>query len=80
MKISASQFSLLLGGSLMLAGCATHKTTWEYRTRTTDNPKGKAVLDSYGKSGWELVNYTCRPKDDTGTNFIYQYVFKRPKP
>jgi hypothetical protein len=54
-------------------------SAWEYRTRTTDNPKGKAVLDEYGKSGWELVSYICRPKDNTGTNFIYQYVFKRPK-
>jgi hypothetical protein len=79
MKISASKLSLLLGGALLLAGCVTHATAWEYRTRTTDNPKGKSVLDEYGKSGWELVSYTCRSKDNTGTNFIYQYVFKRPK-
>ena len=79
MNISALQFSLLLGGALLLAGCATHATAWEYRTRTTASPSGKSVLDGYGKSGWELVGYTCRPKDHTGTNFVYQYVFKRPK-
>lgn len=61
--------------AVLLAGCATPTTSWD----TTDNPKGKSVLDGYGKGGWELVSYTSRPKDATGTNFVYQYVFKRPK-
>ena len=79
MKKFARQIFLGCGFALLLAGCATTADRWEYRTRTTDNPKGKSVLDGYGKGGWELVSYTCRPKDATGTNFVYQYVFKRPK-
>lgn len=63
----------------MIAGCSTPSSAWEYRTRTTDNPNGKAVLDNYEKSGWELVSYACRPRDNSGASFIYQYVFKRPK-
>jgi hypothetical protein len=45
----------------------------------TDNPKGKSVLDEYGQSGWKLVSYTAVLKDQSGTNFQYQYVFKRPR-
>ncbi len=78
MKISFKYFALV-AAALLIVGCATTADKWEYRTRTTDNPKGKAVLDGYGKGGWELVSYTCRPKDATGTNFVYQYIFKRPK-
>lgn len=79
MKITARKMFLMLGSVCLLAGCATHSHQWEYRTRTTDNAKGKSVLDGYGKNGWELVDYTVRPKDTTGTNFIYQYVFKRER-
>jgi hypothetical protein len=78
MKTISQRFLLSVCGALFIAGCSTPSGSWEYRTRTTDSPQGKAVLDRYGKSGWELVNYTCRPKDNSGTNFIYQYVFKRP--
>ncbi len=78
MKISFKYFAVV-AAALFIVGCATTADKWEYRTRTTDNPKGKAVLDGYGKGGWELVSYTCRPKDATGTNFVYQYIFKRPK-
>jgi hypothetical protein len=79
MKNLIRNFATVLVGIAVVAGCATTADKWEYRTRTTDNPKGKAVLDGYGRGGWELVSYTCRPKDATGTNFVYQYVFKRPK-
>ncbi len=79
MKTRAQQILLVCCLVTFLTGCTTSTTAWEYRTRTTDNPKGKAVLDGYGKNGWELVSCTTRPKDDTGTNFVYQYVFKRPK-
>jgi starvation-inducible outer membrane lipoprotein len=64
--------------ALWLTGCATvPKNTdhWEYRTLTTDNAKGRSVLNRYGRSGWELVSYTTTPK---GTNTQYNYVFKRP--
>ena len=54
-------------------------SAWEYRTLTTDNRKGKSVLDNYGRSGWELVGWTCITKSPAGTNFEYQYIFKRPK-
>jgi len=37
------------------------------------------VLDEYGQSNWELVSYTAVPIDQSGTNFQYQYIFKRPK-
>ena len=79
MKISYKRSLAVFIAMALLAGCATTADKWEYRTRTTDNPKGKAVLDEYGRGGWGLVSYTSRPKDATGTNFIYQYVFKRPK-
>jgi hypothetical protein len=79
MKTVARHSSVIFICALLLAGCATASHKWEYRTRTTDNPKGKSVLDGYGKDGWELVDYTVRPKDASGTNFIYQYVFKRER-
>jgi hypothetical protein len=74
------QFLFLVCGALMLAGCTTtpSATSWEYRTRMTDKPQGKSVLDEYGLSGWSLVSYTAVAKDRSGTNFQYQYVFKRP--
>jgi hypothetical protein len=78
MKNITKRFLLSACGAVLLAGCAAQPASWEYRTRTTDNPKGKSVLDEYGKSGWELAGCTCRAKDDTGTNFEYQYTFKRP--
>ena len=75
------QFLFIVCSALMLAGCTTTPSaaSWEYRTRTTDNPKGKSVLDEYGQSGWKLVSYTAVLKDQSGTNFQYQYVFKRPR-
>jgi hypothetical protein len=76
MKTMKAQLLLAVGVALVVAGCATASGRWEYRTLTVDNRKGKSVLDNYGKSGWELVNYTCIP---VGTNFQYQYVFKRAK-
>ena len=81
MKIMTKVVLLAVCGVFLLAGCSTkpHAHSWEYRTLTTDNRKGKSVLDNYGKSGWELVGYTCIVKGQSGTNFEYQYVFKRPK-
>ena len=64
--------------ALVLTGCATTHV-WEYRTRTTKERVGKSVLDSYGKSGWELVQFARIPTDKAGTNFEYEYIFKRPK-
>jgi len=67
----------LTAAAPVLAACATPHS-WEYRTRTTKVRIGKAVLDGYGKSGWELVSFTCIPADRSGTNFEYEYIFKRP--
>jgi hypothetical protein len=79
--MKARQFLLIVGGAFMLAGCTTTPSaaSWEYRTRATDNPKGKFVLDEYGQSNWELVSNTAVPIDQSGTNFQYQYIFKWPK-
>ena len=69
---------------LIAVGCATTQH-WEYRTRTTKERIGKSLLDGYGKSGWELVQFQLIPVVQTGTNHIattnmeYEYIFKRPK-
>lgn len=70
--------------ALVVAGCATSHA-WEYRTRTTKERIGKTVLDEYGKSGWELVQFERIPVVRTDanhsatTNLEYEYIFKRPK-
>ena len=67
-----------------IVGCTTAQT-WEYRTRTAKERIGKTILDEYGKSGWELVQFERIPVATTGTNHIvttnleYEYIFKRPK-
>jgi hypothetical protein len=80
MKNPAKLFLIAAGCALMFTGCTTPPpTAWEYDTITTDNPNRKSVVDAPGKSGWELVRCTAKAKDPSGTNFEYQYVFKRPK-
>ena len=78
--------TLLITGiltTLILAGCITTRS-WEYRTRTTRERIGKSVLDQYGKSGWELVQFERIPVVRTesnhmaATNLEYEYIFKRP--
>ena len=70
--------------SLIVVGCATTQS-WEYRTRTTKERIGKTILNQYGKSGWELVQFECIPVVETDTNHVsttnmeYEYIFKRPK-
>ena len=70
--------------ALILAGCVT-TLKWEYRTRTTKERIGKSVLDGYGRSGWELVQFERIPVVQTDTNKVaitnmeYEYIFKRPK-
>jgi hypothetical protein len=70
--------------TLMVVGCATTQS-WEYRTRTTPERVGKSVLDQYGKSGWELVQFDRIPVVQTDTNHVdttnmeYEYIFKRHK-
>jgi len=77
MKPGFTLLFTLTAAALILAGCATTHS-WEYRTRTTKERIGTSVLDGYGKSGWELVSFTCLPADRSGTNFEYEYIFKRP--
>jgi len=84
MKSTAKLFSLAITAGLTLAGCTTAHS-WEYRTRTTKERVGKSVLDEYGKSGWELVQFEPIPVVATDanqvatTNFEYEYIFKRPR-
>jgi len=63
--------------ALVLVGCVTAHN-WEYRTRTTPERIGKKVLDQYGRSGWELVQFERIPTDKSGTNYQFEYIFKRP--
>lgn len=78
MKMPAKMLILAITTALVVVGCATTQS-WEYRTRTTKERIGAAILDQYGKSGWELVEFGCIPADQSGTNFEYEYIFKRPK-
>lgn len=78
MKTTGKTLILAATTALFVVGCATTHS-WEYRTRTTHDRIGAAILDQYGKSGWELVEFTCVPADQSGTNFEYEYIFKRPK-
>jgi len=72
------KFSLAVTSvALILAGCVTAHN-WEYRTRTTQQRIGKTILDEYGKSGWELIQFERIPVDKTGTNYQFEYIFKRP--
>lgn len=70
--------------ALIVAGCVTTHA-WEYRTRTTNERIGKTVLDEYGSSGWELVQFERIPvmhrnaQELVTTNMMYEYIFKRPK-
>jgi len=86
-KIMNTTTKTLLAGiitAFIVVGCATTQS-WEYRTRTTKERIGKAVLDRYGKSGWELVQFERIPVVETDTNHVsttnleYEYIFKRPK-
>jgi hypothetical protein len=63
--------------ALILVGCVTVHH-WEYRTRTTNQRIGKTVLDQYGKTGWELIQFERIPTDKAGTNYQFEYIFKRP--
>ena len=71
--------------TLVLVGCATATHSWEYRTRTTKERIGASMLDRYGRSGWELVQFQLIPVIQTDTNRItttnteFEYIFKRPK-
>ena len=83
-QVTTKLFLLATTTGLVLVGCVTAHA-WEYRTRTTKERIGKSVLDEYGKSGWELVQFERIPVVQTGTdnvattNFEFEYIFKRPK-
>lgn len=49
-------------------------TTWEYLTAPVMVHNTKAILDTFGADGWELVQIVTMP--DTGALVAY---FKRPK-
>lgn len=82
--ITPTKSLIALSVAVIIAGCAAAQT-WEYRTRTTKERIGKSVLDEYGRSGWELVQFERVPVVATDTNHIattnleYEYIFKRPK-
>lgn len=84
MRHTTKLLLLAITTGLVLVGCVTAHS-WEYRTRTTKERIGKSVLDEYGRSGWELVQFERIPIVETGTNhvattnFEYEYIFKRPK-
>lgn len=84
MKTATKTLIAGISTALIVVGCATTQS-WEYRTRTTPERIGKAVLDRYGKSGWELVQFERIPVVETDTNHVsttnleYEYIFKRPK-
>jgi len=78
MKTTAKMLIVAITTALIVVGCATAHS-WEYRTRTTKERIGASILDQYGKSGWELVEFACIPADQSGTNFQYEYIFKRLK-
>ena len=78
MKTTTKMLLVAITSALFVVGCATTHS-WEYRTRTTNERIGKTILDEYGKSGWELVEFTYIPTDRSATNFAYQYIFKRVK-
>jgi Domain of unknown function (DUF4177) len=86
MKNTTKLLLTAIATGLVLVGCVTATAhSWEYRTRTTKERIGKTVLDEYGKSGWELVQFDRIPvvaKDTNNvatTNLEYEYIFKRPK-
>jgi hypothetical protein len=84
MKTTTKTLIVAITTAIIVVGCATTQS-WEYRTRTTQERIGKSVLDQYGKSGWELVQFERIPvvQSDTNhvstTNLEYEYIFKRPK-
>jgi hypothetical protein len=84
MKTTTKMLIAAISITLIVVGCATTQS-WEYRTRTTKERIGKTILDQYGKSGWELVQFDRIPvvRSDTNhvatTNMEYEYIFKRPK-
>ena len=49
-------------------------TTWEYLTAPVMVHNTKAILDTFGADGWELVQIVTMP--DTGALVAYS---KRPK-
>ena len=86
MKTTTKTLIAVITTALIVVGCATTKTSkWEYRTRTTEKRMGPNMLDGYGKTGWELVEFQPVPVVQTDTNHVvttnmeFQYVFKRPK-
>lgn len=84
MKNTLTLLLVTAATGLVLGGCVTAHS-WEYRTRTTKERIGKSVLDQYGKSGWELVQFELIPVVQTDANHIattnleYEYIFKRPR-
>ena len=86
MKTSTKTLIAAIATALIVVGCATTATSkWEYRTRTTEKRMGPSMLDGYGKSGWELVQFERIPVVQMSTNHVsttnleYEYIFKRPK-
>lgn len=86
MKNTPKLLLVAIATGLVLVGCVTSTVnSWEYRTRPEKGRMGKSLLDQYGKSGWELVQFERIPvvEKDTNnvatTNLEYEYIFKRPK-
>lgn len=84
MKTTTTMLIAILTITLVVVGCATTQS-WEYRTRTTKERMGKSVLDQYGRSGWELVQFDRIPVVQRASNHVattnmeYEYIFKRSK-
>jgi hypothetical protein len=81
MKTITKQLAIVACGVFLFAGCAIkpHAKAWEFKTITTENGDGLNQLNSLGKDGWVLVGFTFSPRNQTGLNDEYHYVFKRPQ-
>jgi hypothetical protein len=84
MKTTTKTLIVAIATALIVAGCATTQS-WEYRTRTSQQRITMSMLNKYGQSGWELVQFERIPVVQSGTNHVattnleYEYIFKRPK-
>jgi hypothetical protein len=66
----------LLAGALVLVGCRTTPTQWEYKRVSSQGPLSETELNKLGGEGWILSGYA---REETPQGLWTEAILRRPK-
>jgi hypothetical protein len=76
MKVAMILKTALLAGILVMVGCRTPATKWEYNRIATQGPLTETELNKLGGDGWILSGYA---REETPRGLWTEAILRRPK-